>query len=88
MKGDVLPRSLLAEGFPYQGDRISLVSPQGIFKPKQLDIPLTITTTPEGPYEDSFTEDDFLLYKYRGTDPLHRDNVGLRQAMNQQIPLI
>lgn len=88
IKGDVLPRSLLAKGFPYQGDRIPLVSPQGIFKPRQLDIPLTITTTPDSPYKDSFTEDDFLLYKYRGTDPMHRDNVGLRKAMNQQIPLI
>jgi hypothetical protein len=39
-----LPRSLLATGFMFQGERIPLVSPQGIFKPRVLDLPLTITT--------------------------------------------
>ena len=86
--GDVLDRTLLAQGFEFKGTRIPLVSPQGIFKPKQMDIPLTITTSPKGPYTDSFDENDFLLYKYRGTDPMHRDNVGLRKCMQQEIPLI
>lgn len=86
--GDVLPRTRLVQGFIFQGERIPLVSPQGIFKPRQLDIPLSIATTPEGPYEDSFDKNDFLLYKYRGTDPGHRDNVGLRKAMEKNIPLI
>jgi len=85
---DVLPRSLLAQGFPFQGTLIPLVSPKGIFKPRQLEYPLTITTTPEGPYEDSFAGNDLLLYKYRGTDLNHRDNAGLRQAMQKHIPLI
>lgn len=39
--GDVLPRSLLQEGFEFQGQRVPLVSPQGIFKPKIMDLPLT-----------------------------------------------
>jgi len=87
-QGDVLPRSLLERGFVFKDTRIPLVSPQGIFKPRQLEIPLTITTTPEGPYDDSFNREDLLLYKYRGTDPMHRDNVGLRQAMQQEVPLV
>jgi putative restriction endonuclease len=29
-----------------------------------------------------------LNYKYRGIDPNHRDNIGLREAMRQQIPLV
>lgn len=86
--GDVLNRDLLAKGFVFKDTRIPLVSPQGIFKPKELDLPLTITTTPEGPYEDSIDENDFLHYKYRGTDPMHRDNVGLRKCMEDDIPLI
>ena len=86
--GDVLNRDLLAEGFVFKDTRIPLVSPQGIFKPKQLKLPLTITTTPEGPYEDSIDKNDFLHYKYRGTDPMHRDNVGLRKCMEEDIPLI
>jgi putative restriction endonuclease len=87
-KGDVLPREDLRKGFQFRGTRIPLVSPQGIFKPKEMDLPLTISTTPEGPYEDSFNQDDQLLYKYRGTDPMHRDNVGLREVMQKELPLI
>jgi len=85
---DILPRTLLKEGFNFRGTRIPLVSPQGIFKPKQMEIPLTITTAPKGPYKDKIAENDFLYYKYRGTDPHHRDNVGLRKAMQKQLPLI
>jgi hypothetical protein len=31
--GDVLPRSILAEGFLLDGIRVPLIGPQGIFKP-------------------------------------------------------
>jgi putative restriction endonuclease len=86
--GDVLPRELLAKGFAFQDYRIPLVAPQGIFKPKILDLPLSITTAPKGPYDDNFNQEGFLAYKYRGTDPDHRDNVGLRKALKNDIPLI
>lgn len=86
--GEVLPRTLLAEGFPFNGQQIPLVAPQGIFKPRSLDLPLTITTTPNSPYDDSFSEDGFLTYRYRGTDPQHRDNVGLRTVMARKLPLV
>jgi putative restriction endonuclease len=29
-----------------------------------------------------------LIYRYRGTDPNHRDNVGLRLAMARRVPLV
>lgn len=70
------------------------MGPQGIFKPRVLrEIPLTITTTPivEGetrPYDDAFGEDGLLRYRYRGVDPTHHENVGLRLAMQRQVPLI
>ncbi|MDQ3573393.1 MAG: HNH endonuclease [Actinomycetota bacterium] len=32
--------------------------------------------------------DGFLRYRYRGTDPRHRDNIGLRRAMEHQVPLV
>ncbi|MDX1610379.1 MAG: HNH endonuclease [Halofilum sp. (in: g-proteobacteria)] len=87
--GEVLPRQVLAEGFEWHGQRVPLVSAQGIFKPKVLpEIPLTITTSPNSPYADSFADAHRLLYRYRGTDPRHRDNVGLRKAMHRGIPLI
>ena len=86
--GDVLPRDLLLRGFEYEGTRVPLVGPQGIFKPAALPhLPLSITTAPNGPYDDSFTADGLLGYRYRGTDPDHRDNVGLRKAMELQTPL-
>src|SRR5450759_1993897 len=74
--GDVLPRSLLEKGFDFEGEPIPLLAPQGIFKPRYLDLPLSITTAPKGPYDDSLSPDGYLLYRYRGRDPYHRDNVG------------
>lgn len=86
--GDVLPRKLLEKGFEFQGQRIPLVAPQGIFKPQVLGLPLSITTAPKGPYDDYFGKDNFLIYKYRGTDPYHRDNVGLRKVFELKLPLV
>lgn len=86
--GDVLSRDLLATGFEFRGERIPLVAPQGIFKPRSCELPLTITTTTGGPYNDSFNERGLLSYRYRGTDPDHRDNLGLRRAMLESVPLV
>jgi len=88
LHGDVLPRKLLEQGFEFQGQRIPLIAPQGIFKPKILDLPISITTAPKGPYDDYFAKDGFLLYRYRGTDPNHRDNVGLRKVFESKRPLV
>ena len=84
---DVLPWPALKEGFPFEGDRVHVISQQGIFKPKSFTLPLSITTSPRDPYSDTFASGD-LVYKYRGTDPRHRDNVGLREAMRLRVPLI
>lgn len=87
--GDVLARELLVQGFEWQGQRVPLAGPAGIFKPRVLPrMPLTITTVPNGPYEDSFGDEHRLLYRYRGTNPRHHDNVGLREAMRKRVPLI
>ncbi len=86
--GEVLPRALLQKGFEFSGERIPLVSPQGIFTPRIMDCPISITTAPGGPYEDVITAADFILYKYRGENPQHRDNVGLRRAMELKLPLV
>jgi len=68
---------------------ITLVGAKGIWKPKVFEIiPLTITTVAGGPYDDAFSKDGFLVYRYRGTNKEHPDNVGLREAMYNQTPLI
>jgi putative restriction endonuclease len=89
LHGDILTRHLLLRGFMIEGVRIPLLSPQGIFKPAVLpEIPLTIVTSPNSPYNDNFRPDGLLQYRYRGTDPDHPDNVGLRKAMMRRVPLI
>lgn len=85
--GAVLPREVLAQGFVYEGQRVPLVAPQGIFKPRVMDLPLSITTVADGPYQDAFGP-SLLRYKYRGTDPNHRDNVGLRELIRTREPLV
>ena len=85
--GEVVPRAVLVEGFELDQRRIPLIGPQGIFKPAVMQAPLSITTSPKGPYDDAMGPDNLLRYKYRGTDPWHRDNVGLRFAMERRLPL-
>jgi putative restriction endonuclease len=87
LHGDVLPRSLLEQGFIFEGQRVPMLGPQGIFKPRVCELPLSITTIPGGQYADKMSGSD-LQYSYRGTDPRHPDNVGLRQAMTQHVPLV
>lgn len=90
---DLIPRSVLEEGFVYRGVRIRLQGPQGIWWPAGFELPLSITTVPveegrERPYDDSWTSTQLLVYRYRGKDPGHRDNAGLRAAMAGSVPLI
>jgi len=88
--GDVLKSGVLRLGFSFRNEKINYVSQQGIFKPRQMELPLTITSVFNGPYQDNIT-DDFLKYKYRGFDSSylnHRDNIGLRECMKERLPLI
>ena len=86
-EGEVLPWSLIHRGFEINGDRVPLVSQQGIFKPRVCELPLSIRTSVGGPYDDR-PIGGRLAYRYRGTDPRHRDNVGLRQAKEAGAPLV
>jgi putative restriction endonuclease len=92
--GERLPWSVLARGFDYRGQRVPLLGPQGIFKPAVLpEMPLSLMTAPtvpgkQRPYEDEQRDDGVMIYRYRGTNPNHKDNVGLRRAMESQAPLV
>lgn len=88
LHGDVLPIAPLRAGTWFRGERVPLLGPQGIFKPRILELPLSITTAPNSPYDDSFTSEGMVRYRYRGTDPQHHDNVGLRAAMMHRRPLV
>jgi len=91
--GEVLPWAVLSQGFVFDGTRVPLIGPQGIFKPAVLQMPLSIATAPvradqPRPYDDGLDDAGLLNYRYRGTDPEHRDNVGLRLAMQRRVPLV
>src|SRR4051812_10579577 len=58
LHGETLTRELFSEGFIFEGTRVPLLGPQGIFKPAILDVPLSITTVPPvagrpQPYDDA-----------------------------------
>jgi len=83
-----LPWALLRQGFQFRGERVALLSQQGIFKPKICELPISIRTSPSGPYNDALPADGTVRYRYQGQDPNHWQNVGLREAMRRKIPLI
>lgn len=97
LHGDVLAFKLLERGFEFEGRRVPLLSQQGIFKPAVLpEVPLSIRTAPEDgrrvrPYDDRVDDSGVLVYRYRGRDARsrsHRDNRGLRLAMERSTPLV
>jgi len=56
-------------------------------------MPLSFYTAPPKrgeppPYHDELGPDGLLHYRYRGTDPDHRDNVGMKLAARRKVPLI
>jgi putative restriction endonuclease len=85
---DVLTRQELESECIIDGEVVPLVGPQGIFKPKAIGyFPISITTSPNSPYPDRIT-DNTLTYKYRGTDPNFHENIRLKRAMEQKVPLV
>jgi putative restriction endonuclease len=98
---DHLTSSELAEGFMFEGERISLVNPRrGIFKPHQMRYLLSIRTVfPRAGakvwYDDQrhvhsqlYESKDFVDYAFMGKDPDAADNRWLREAFENQIPII
>lgn len=80
--------------FRFQGEPFRLIpSYQGIWKPARFEATLSIVTTyrapgQERPYNDALGEDGLHRYKWRGDNPSHPENVGLRRAMEQQLPIM
>lgn len=88
VEGELFSWSVLSSGFEFRGERVHLLSQQGIFKPRQLTLPLSIRTSANSPYADSLGAGDTLAYAYRGTDRNHVENAGLRDAMRTRTPLV
>jgi putative restriction endonuclease len=93
LHGSRIPRSALMEGVTVGGQRVPIWNYQkGIFKPEILGkngAALSVQTSVKSPYDDVHDADaGQIVYKYRGTDPKHPDNVALRNAMLQLVPII
>src|SRR5690349_15934004 len=91
--GGRIPHGELSAGVTIHGSRVPIWNYQkGIFKPAALGrdgAALSVQTSAESPYADSHDpEAGHFVYKYRGTDPEHPDNVALRRAMQHQRPLL
>ena len=98
---ETLSSSDIAEGLIFGGKRIPLVNPQrGIFKPSEMRFLLSIRTVfPRSGrrvwYDDQrnaqqqiFSADDSVEYSFMGTNPDASDNVWLREAFENKIPII
>jgi putative restriction endonuclease len=86
--GEVLPWTMLTNGFIFNNQRIHLVGQSGIWKPQVMQLPLSIRTAFEGPYPDKLNKNGLIEYRYRGTNPNNWDNVGLYHVMEKKLPLI
>jgi putative restriction endonuclease len=91
--GGRIPRAALMEGVTFRDARVPIWNyMKGIFKPAALGrdgAALSIQTSAESPYADVHdVEAGRFVYKYRGTDIGHPDNVALRRAMAAQRPLL
>jgi putative restriction endonuclease len=97
----VLTHTAIAQGFMFEGERWPLWNPQrGIFKPRAMPFLLSIRTVfPRRGgrvwYDDQrqvhrqiFAGEDQLDYAFMGSDPAAHDNVWLREAAEQKIPVI
>ena len=98
---DQLTASVLKPGFGFEGARIPFVNPQrGIFKPKQMQFLLSIkTVVPRRGgkvwYDDQreahrqiYQGEEVVDYAFMGTDPEAADNRWLRDAFENQVPII
>jgi putative restriction endonuclease len=91
--GGYVSARTLNEGLTFQGARVPLWNQQkGIFRPavlRDFGAALSIQTAYDGPYDDHDDRvNNRIVYKYRGTDPKHADNVAVRRAMELGRPVL
>lgn len=84
--GVVTRRELSAFEVDGQEHRLIDIS-KGIWNPRWMDVTLSITSTPRGPYDDEDVEGGLLRYRYRAGS-MGGDNTKLRAAVGTGVPLI
>jgi putative restriction endonuclease len=93
--GGAVPWRALQQGFDLDGERIFLGStPRGIHRPTQMrrGVLSIKTTKPKegrsGRYDDALSDDGYFSYAFQGEDPANHDNTCLREAFEDQSPLL
>ncbi len=98
---DVLTAEHLRAGFTFEGERVPLINPQrGIFKPRIMDRLLSIRTVfprsgariwyddQRRVHEQLYSSRETVEYAFMGEDPNAADNRWLREAYEDQTPII
>ena len=89
-----ITRDQMTTGFEFEGERIAFaLRARGIWKPRQADVALSVTTAAAkqnvtSRYDDEIGGDGWFHYRYQGTDPIAADNVAVRRAFEFRKPLI
>lgn len=93
--GGAVPWSAIQHGFLFEGENIYLAGKaRGIHRPRQMKRgALSIKTTKPragrtARYDDALIDDGYFNYAFQGDDPGNRDNTCLREAFEDQSPLI
>jgi putative restriction endonuclease len=79
-----VPASELAQ-FALDGQRIHLKGQQGIFKPRELTEPVSVTSTLDSAYTRDVLQGSRVLYDYVARE---HENEGLKRCGEAQLPLI
>ncbi len=91
--GPDLRWEVIERGFHWRNEHILFANrARGIFKPKRLGVALSVKTTVprEGRSRryDDLAGDEVFQYRYQGDQPGHHDNLALKQAFHQRLPII
>lgn len=81
IQGEVLPWTLLSAGFQFEGERVPIVGQKGIFKPRVMELPLSVTTAPQVAGQDRPYDD----YRAR---PVPRPVASLRRGRRAGLPYV
>jgi len=85
--GGVVTREQLSNFDIDGGQRRLIDQSRGIWNPRDLNVTLSIVSSPDGPYDDREVDEGYFVYSYRAgsTDG---DNRKLRAAIELSLPLI
>ncbi len=93
--GGAVTWDAVQEGFEFNGERVYLAGKaRGIHRPRQMKRGvLSIKTTKPrkgrtARYDDSLVGDGYFSYAFQGDEPANHDNTCLREAFEDQSPLI